>query len=412
MTLKFKADKLLHSISANDCFMNRLEPDDRTKERMASIKKLIRGTIRTAFNEAHQIVETSGIAALNQRFALSFEDFSPEESGRENAFQEFKKVKPKFRSQGSSVYGTLNTPAQPPQQMDVDDGVYLPMSIFEEQSPVIGKEVFFKIVDTALNELCRLHGWNFERKNTCARIVVNDLLHFDVPLYAIPDGQYKEFAESMESVAALNMKAEDQQVEIVLDPNQVYLATRDSNHWKPSDPKQVLDWFQGEVKTHEVYLKRMCRYLKAWRDNTWADGAISSIALMACVVKTFNMRQYAAGFNSQSEALLAVVDNLPQQLREKVKLPVNDETLFPRAGDVSREKEVIDAAERLRVTIRNSLLSAQTKQDCVNGFISAFGVRVPNKADYVEIATGHVRQTPPQKQSSPNKEMQPNFRAG
>ena len=39
---------------------------------------------------------------------------------------------PKFYIQGSWAYKTLNRPCQtPPQQSDVDDGVYLPLSIIE-----------------------------------------------------------------------------------------------------------------------------------------------------------------------------------------------------------------------------------------------------------------------------------------
>src|SRR5687768_11716130 len=37
-------------------------------------------------------------------------------------------VQPRFFTQGSWAYKTLNAPAQTPQQADIDDGAYLPLS--------------------------------------------------------------------------------------------------------------------------------------------------------------------------------------------------------------------------------------------------------------------------------------------
>ena len=42
-------------------------------------------------------------------------------------------IAPKFITQGSFAYGTINAPAHPPrQQADLDDGLYLPLSFCEE----------------------------------------------------------------------------------------------------------------------------------------------------------------------------------------------------------------------------------------------------------------------------------------
>jgi len=410
MTLKYNIDRILHN-NTGACFLDNLTPHEHEKLQMDKVKQLVRQTIRDAFKKAHELIEQSGIAALSANYSISLEDFSLLEEQQQTAFEAFKKVNPKFRSQGSSVYGTLNRPAQtPPQQMDVDDGVYLPMNTFEDSSPVIGKKAFFKIVDTALINLCRQKGWKFEQKPTCARIVINEPFHFDVPLYAIPDAQYRKFVESQDAVASLSM--DQKQPEFILEPNQVYLAMRDEEHWKPSDPKEVSEWFQKQKKLHHAYLGRTCRYIKAWRDHTWPDGAISSIALMACVVETFNLSQYSQGFRTQTEALLACASNLPEQLRKGVILPINDELIYPRTRDLPHQEEVITKAEGLKNTINFCVKSAPEKHDCLAGLTSVFGSRIPNNTGYIELMPEGVRSAMAKKSPHPETEIQPNFRAG
>jgi hypothetical protein len=61
------------------------------------------------------------------------------------------------------------------------------------------------------------------------------------------------------------------------------LAHRDEG-WKPSDPRKLEEWFRAAVRQHGEQLRRVCRYLKNWRDNRWEGCRLSSIALMACTV--------------------------------------------------------------------------------------------------------------------------------
>ena len=56
--------------------------------------------------------------------------------------EDAKGITPKFITQGSFAYHTVNAPAYPPgQQADLDDGVYVPLSFCEESgSPEIVSE--------------------------------------------------------------------------------------------------------------------------------------------------------------------------------------------------------------------------------------------------------------------------------
>ena len=108
---------------------------------------------------------------------------------------------PRFYIQGSRAYKTLNSPCiTPPQQSDIDDGVYLPLSVMrEESSPKLAITLFFDAVINVLNPMCRVKGWYTERKDTCVRVTISDRAHIDLPLYVIPDTQFLLIKASMES---------------------------------------------------------------------------------------------------------------------------------------------------------------------------------------------------------------------
>jgi len=61
---------------------------------------------------------------------------------------------PRFFTQGSWAYKTLNSPARHPQQADVDDGCYLPMSfVSQTRRPSTAAMVFFTAAEEALKPL-------------------------------------------------------------------------------------------------------------------------------------------------------------------------------------------------------------------------------------------------------------------
>ena len=102
-------------------------------------------------------------------------------------------VRPRFFTQGSWAYKTLNAPAQHPQQADVDDGAYLPLSFVAQASkPSVASVVFFAAAEEALKPLVKLRDWHLVTdKVTCVRIVIAPFAHIDIPLYAIPDNEFE-----------------------------------------------------------------------------------------------------------------------------------------------------------------------------------------------------------------------------
>ncbi|TOM12750.1 hypothetical protein CGH84_21615, partial [Vibrio parahaemolyticus] len=136
----------------NDGLMGKLVLTDEEKNNLKALRKIIRLRTRDVFEEA------KGIAKAVKKSVLTFEIIQEKVSKTkikhlsendqlevakliyemdEDARDEFLGLTPRFWTQGSFQYDTLNRPFQPGQEMDIDDGTYMPMPIFESE-PKIG----------------------------------------------------------------------------------------------------------------------------------------------------------------------------------------------------------------------------------------------------------------------------------
>lgn len=148
------------------------------------------------------------------------------------------------------IYDTLNKPYQtPPQEMDIDDGAYLPMVFFDD-TPVIGHQLLLLLVDTSLKSLvAENYGWSFEAKRTCGRIKIPSMnVHIDVPMYAIPQDKFLEKELILKEAANTRFKfkkhdgvsVEDHEL-YQLDSDCVNLAVRaDDQKWMKSDLRMFI----------------------------------------------------------------------------------------------------------------------------------------------------------------------------
>jgi hypothetical protein len=194
-------------------------------------------------------------------------------------------VSPRFMSQGSAVYKTRNKPClTPPQQMDHDFGCYLPLTIVKETGrPRTAAKTFFEIVDSQLEQLAKKEKWLRidKSKKTCSRVIVSNDIHIDVPLYSIPDDEFETIRESREDFAICSADSLRKSIDdwTALDPNKVLLAHRVQG-WKESDPRKLNVYFKTAFQFKGEQLRRVSRYLKAWRDYKWSKDGPSSIYLM------------------------------------------------------------------------------------------------------------------------------------
>lgn len=297
---------------------------------------------------------------------------------------------PRFFTQGSWAYKTLNAPAHlPPQQSDVDDGAYLPVSFLKEsRRPSVASEIFFRAAEAALAELVRAkasQGWRLiTDKPTCVRIEVSASAHIDIPLYSIPDDEYLTLqkAASQYGFESLNeaVSARNADNWTTLPTDSVLLAHRDEN-WIKSDPRPVKEWFTAQVEEKGEQLRRVVRYLKAYRDWNWNSGGPASILLMAAAAPIFIKAD-----RRDDMALWEVCKQLPGRLRLGVNNPVDSsESLTQRLG-----RDGVEAAavrfEALERRLSASINGTSKAAACTN-MRDAFGPRFPGAHDRILVAS-------------------------
>lgn len=299
---------------------------------------------------------------------------------------------PRFFTQGSWAYKTLNAPAQKPQQADIDDGCYLPLSfVSQTRRPSVAATVFFQVVEEALTPLATIRKWRLVTdKATCVRLEIAPQAHIDVPLYAIPDQEFASLSARVHdhgftSLSEAVLAKAERDAWTALPPNSVLLAHRDED-WIESDPRPVKAWFQNEVQARGEQLRRVVRYLKAYRDWAWPSGGPASLLLMAAAVPKFERRD-----RRDDLALLDVIAELPAALRAGVCNPVDEkESLTERLRKGSGDKDLVEDAavrfEECEKLLRGAIAAGDAAQACT-WMQQAFGTRFPAQPDRVKVVS-------------------------
>jgi len=365
----YNTSPLFHKHLKYDRFFDAISITSSQDQMLLTARKKVRQAIKIAFAEAREFLKD-------------------DRSIQERDIEWISLIKPKFMTQGSYAYKTLNSPCHQSQEIDLDDGVYLPMSIIESiPEEYIGW--FFSIVDGALRRLADQEGWVFtDGKDTCARVTIpNRQAHIDVPLYAISDKGHEQLNESLNALNIIGRKLSDVIYDgdlramepYILDENEVYLATR-KNGWKPSDPMLIANWFKQQVSLKTERLRRICRFLKSWRDFVWEKGGPSSLTLMICAVEAYPDDD----LGRDDHALLAIAKALPNLLNTNVFNPASmgDEIVYPR-GDIDM-RNVTEHASILANTLSAALSGAHDKLGVINDLTRLFGNRIPCNPEWIE----------------------------
>lgn len=326
-----------------------------------------------------------------------------------------KAVEPRFRTQGSWAYKTCINPAHlPPQEIDWDYGIYLPIHVWEDNGPPHAMaKLYFELVESLLKELCSQKKWSLiSGKNTCIRIQVDKWGHIDIPLYAAPEDQFKQVVEktaSFESASDQKYLMEDSTnsinfgeipLQVWEDLTDVVMATR-TGEWKPSDPEAVAIWFKDKVSEHGTQLERICRYLKAWRDFHWdKGGGPTSISIMIAITQKFKShhgRDDLALKNAALDLSLSIAGELYEPAIDQGKEDFN-RLEGPERNDASKKaKELYTAIHDLMSFQENN------KHLVINNLRSHFGERIPHRTDWIQIDSSaeSIRVQPAHKVSPP-----------
>jgi hypothetical protein len=304
------------------------------------------------------------------------------------------RIEPRFIMQGSYAYGLINAPAHPPrQQADLDDGVYVPLSFCEDTgSPKAVSRLLIEVVEQLLTELAsRTRGWSVKVDNpNCTRVIIAPDKHVDVPIYSIPDAEFRKIAQFRFSLEKRTQAFDEYYRGAGLDdvweimPERVRLAHKTLG-WLDSDPRPIKDWIDRQALLKTEQLRRLIRYLKAWRDvQAWPHGDPKSILLMALVDATLKRK-----IDGRDDlALIEVCRAIPEHLRGAVTIaPIPNEDLSK-----ALDKDGIRVTFVQRISALHGLLSGcvggrHTREEACRLLRQEFGSRFPQRPDRIREET-------------------------
>jgi hypothetical protein len=369
--------KVLHASGDAACFLNNLNIADTDRASLMEAREKVRDCLRKTF-----------AALTKQELGVT--------------------VRPRFFTQGSFAYRTINDPCwTPPQQMDLDDGAYLPMTFIQGvQRPSVAAAAFFKVVDAALEKLANEEGWQFVKKPTCSRLVISSNSHIDVPLYAIPDAEFEKLEKQIKSFDAMarDARADSDDRWDALPSDCVLLAHREHD-WISSDPRKIRDWFVEAIKIYGPVLRRACRYLKAWRDHHRPHlDDISSILLMVCAFEACEDLGRPNVPGRDDLALLRIAERLPRLLQGPVYNPTDREERVDGRLSAASRRVAVDMAKKLDAELTEIVEKCFDPEEAIERLTALFGDRIPDRIDLVDVtkaAHAEVRSHAPRIAAAP-----------
>ena len=162
----------------------------------------------------------------------------------------------------------------------------------------------------------------------------------------------------------------------------IMLAHRTEN-WKPSDPRKLEDWFTDRVQKYGSQLRRVCRYLKAWRDEQWPSSRLSSISLMRCIVDAYASVGKDMPSSRDDLALLRVAELLPEMLSRRIANPVVDGQFLDEGWRPEDRADYVARARALLGHFQAALGAAGGATELLRTLAVPFGKRLPQDVSLV-----------------------------
>lgn len=246
---------------------------------------------------------------------------------------------PKFYGQGSYMMNTTVVPLDG--EYDVDDGVYLEhLKDTDEEDWVTPATVHSWIVKAVEGHTAT----NPVDKNTCVRVIYKAQYHVDLPVYVKKTDEHPKLAHK-------------------------------SKGWIDSDPKELTKWFKDEVKEKGDQLKRLVRYLKAWKDYKEGETKLPSGMFLTILVANHFVSDHP---NDDDAALAATAKAIHKELSETFSLqrPVFPNEELMADWSESRKNNFLNKLETL-IKKGEDALEEQDKIKASKKWIEVFGDRFP-----------------------------------
>lgn len=376
MTLA-NAHALFCGLKNNPSYLASLDIGDEAKHRLMAARQLARSALKAA---------ASGIVSDDIYWQDSFRTAAKRQSRPA--------VEVKFMTQGSFAYKTINDPAKQSQEIDLDDGMYVPVEFLENGQPALTARGLFVFVESVLKPVALRQNWlGVVSKDNCVRVNLWAGAHLDIPIYSVPKDRYEQiietaaasFSEAPFSRAAMNDSFH-------LPTDKIMLAKKDGT-WIQSDPQKLQDWVDGRVTHYGAAYRRLCRFFKGWREHTWQKCDLSSLCLMAAVDKGLRAYTNEVGALPNDERddllLLEVAKRLPQILNGEVQNPVLTTSCLNDWDDEART-DIVSKAAALSAEMESALQRTGDAEQVVLKLKRAFGNRIPHRPDVVKIAGAQI----------------------
>lgn len=371
MTLA-NAHSLFTGLRTDPSFLARLAISDSERAQLLDAQRQIRAALKAATN----------LIQLKDEYWEGYLNASANRSRRPS-------IKIKFMTQGSFAYKTLNDPAQKPfQEIDLDDGMYVPVEFLDDQSPALSAKGLFEFVDAVLTPLCAANGWVLDQnKDCCARVKLWSGAHIDIPIYSIPSDRFETINEELaKSFASADMLSHDGvRGSWRLPADRIMLAHR-TGTWKQSDPQSMHDWVKGRVDRYGPVYLRLCRFFKGWRDHCWVNSPLSSICLMQAIDLALRKLDALPTENRDDELILEIARHLPDILSGIIPNPVIPDVCINEWEEDAR-KTIVDGAIALREKMITALEQTGDAERVVSKLQDNFGERLPYRPDVIKFTS-------------------------
>lgn len=253
--------------------------------------------------------------------------------------EDLKKKTPLFYGQGSYMMNTTINPLDG--EYDIDDGIYLEhLKDIEEEQWEAPATVHNWIVNATKDHTSTPPV----DKNTCVRVIYKANYHVDLPIYVKKEGQTPKLAHK-------------------------------TLGWIESDPKGFTTWFNDQVKEKGDQLKRIVRFLKAWKDNKQGDTKFPSGMVLTVLATNHYVNDYAENDDS---ALVATAKAIHEALSDNfsVSRPIQpNEELLDNWSDTKKDN-FLTKLEKL-VSEGQAALEEDDKEKASKKWIKHFGDRFP-----------------------------------
>lgn len=361
-----------------------IRPGDEEDKNLRKARAKIRSELRSAFQRIKPYMEQDAL----RKVLLA---------NRSDQFNQVSKkvtsIDIRFLTQGSHAYGTLIRPAQPPfQEIDLDDGVYVPMP-FVDGRPIFSSKGLFEIIQKVLTPLVTRENWSFQRESTCIRIcLTGQNAHIDLPLFAVEVNNFNLLVNKFQTLTGktlrktenLNLVFDTDAKNLRIEQGYILLADRDED-WRVSDPKAIHDWFISKVDIYGNVLRRASRYIKGWRDEKWQDCKLKSLALMIACVDIFEELGARPSEDRDDLIMLRVAEALPDRIRKGNLIWREGERPVDEKWSPEEKEEFAHEAQKLADKLHSALEDGFNPEIIVDHLRGVFGDRFPNAPESVSI---------------------------